>query len=50
MKHGLDEKRIDGVTGYADKRLRNPQDPYDVLNRRISILVKFDEQGPVKAK
>jgi chemotaxis protein MotB len=50
MKHGLDETRIDGVTGYADKRLRNPQDPYDVVNRRTSILVKFDEQATVKAK
>jgi chemotaxis protein MotB len=46
----LDETRIDGVTGYADKRLRNPQDPYDVVNRRTSILVKFDELATEKAK
>ncbi|HTY37524.1 MAG TPA: OmpA family protein, partial [Bacteroidota bacterium] len=50
MKNGLDEKRIDGVMGYADKRLRNPADPYDVVNRRTSILVKYDEKAITKAK
>jgi len=43
MKHGLSEEKIDEIVGYADKRLRNKADPYDVVNRRISILVKFDE-------
>lgn len=38
----LPEKRIDSVIGYADQRLRNTQDPYDVLNRRISIIVKYN--------
>jgi chemotaxis protein MotB len=50
MKSGLSEKRIDGVMGYADKRLRNPSDPFDVVNRRTSILVKYDEAGTVKGK
>jgi hypothetical protein len=27
--------------------LKNPKDPFDVTNRRISIVVKFEE-GPAK--
>jgi chemotaxis protein MotB len=50
MKCGLDEVRIEGVMGYADKRLRNPNDPYDVVNRRTSILVKYDELSTAKVK
>lgn len=38
----LPEKRIDSVVGYADQRLRNTQNPYDVSNRRISIIVKYN--------
>lgn len=38
----LPEKRIDSVVGYADQRLRNISDPYDITNRRISIIVKYN--------
>jgi chemotaxis protein MotB len=38
---GLNENMIDQVTGYADKRLRNKKDSNDVVNRRISIIVKY---------
>ncbi len=37
---GLWEGQIIQVAGYADKRLRTPQNPFDVTNRRVSILVK----------
>lgn len=37
---GLWEGQIVKVTGYADRRLRNPENPYDVTNRRVSILIK----------
>lgn len=40
---GLNEKQIDNIRGYADNRLRNPNNPLDVLNRRISIIVKYTE-------
>jgi chemotaxis protein MotB len=43
MKNGLADTRLDQVAGYADKRLRNPRDPLDVVNRRVSILVRYDE-------
>lgn len=37
---GLDEKRINQVTGYADRFLKMPDDPYNPANRRIEILVE----------
>lgn len=40
---GVNETRIDEVRGYADKRLRDDEDPYSFLNRRISIIVKFTD-------
>ena len=43
VTHGVDSKRVDEVRGYADSRLKNPNDPLDVTNRRISIVVKFAE-------
>ncbi len=36
---GLNKDQILEVRGYADRRLRNPADPYDFSNRRVSILV-----------
>lgn len=38
---GLKERQIEHVRGCADKKLKNIQDPYDVVNRRISIIVKY---------
>ena len=48
MKNGLTNARLDQVAGYADRRLRNPQDPLDVVNRRVSILVEFSENNAGK--
>ena len=38
---GLNTNRIDEVRGYADKRLRDTDDPFNTMNRRISIIVKY---------
>jgi chemotaxis protein MotB len=43
VSNGVAAKRVDEVRGCADSRLKNPADPYDVTNRRISIIVKFAE-------
>ena len=43
IKGGFDMSHIDEVRGYADKRLRDPKDPYNLVNRRISIIVKYAE-------
>ncbi|MBW7886905.1 MAG: OmpA family protein [Bacteroidetes bacterium] len=44
MTNGLHNKQLDEIRGYADTRLRNTADPFDLTNRRISILVKYDGQ------
>lgn len=38
---GLSDTQLDGVIGYADKRLREPKDPFSLVNRRISVIVKY---------
>ncbi len=43
MANGVKETQIDEIRGYADKRLRNPKNPFDASNRRISIIVKYSE-------
>jgi len=38
--HGLREGQIDAIRGFADTRLRYPDDSFDPRNRRISIVVQ----------
>ncbi len=38
--HGLREGQIDAIRGFADTRLRYPDDSLDPRNRRISIVVQ----------
>lgn len=46
QEHGLRSQQISEVRGYADTRLHNPSDPTDVANRRISIILLYDETKP----
>ncbi len=39
-QNGLWEGQIVKVTGFADKKLRNPENPFDYTNRRTTILIK----------
>ncbi len=41
IEGGLPQKQIDEVRGYADRRLRDPKHPYSLVNRRISIIIKY---------
>lgn len=41
---GLDESQIDEIRGYAANRLRDKEDPYNLVNRRISIVIKYSEK------
>ena len=43
MAAGVKSSQIDEIRGYADKRLRDPKHPFDASNRRISIIVKYNE-------
>ncbi len=43
LSAGLKEDQILEIRGYAANRLRNKENPYDISNRRISIIVKYSE-------
>jgi chemotaxis protein MotB len=43
VRGGLDEKRISQVSGFADRRLKVPDDPFNDANRRIEILVQGNQ-------
>jgi chemotaxis protein MotB len=45
---GLASERIEQVVGYADRKLRMPEDPLNSENRRISILILKLDQKEVK--
>jgi chemotaxis protein MotB len=38
--NGFWEGQVDKVTGFADRKLRNTANPFDITNRRVSILVR----------
>lgn len=38
---GLRPDQVDQVRGFADQRLRSPQDPLEASNRRVSIIVQY---------
>jgi chemotaxis protein MotB len=46
---GVAPERIHEVRGYADRELRNVARPHDSSNRRVSILLPFDEPPPPTA-
>jgi chemotaxis protein MotB len=43
---GLEPSKIDEIRGYADTRLRDPNDPYSAVNRRTSLIIKFSTESP----
>ncbi|WFU09515.1 MotB family protein [Rhizobium sp. CB3090] len=47
---GLDEKRIAQVSGFADRRLKLPDDPFNDANRRIEILIQGASNQAAKSQ
>ena len=43
VRAGLDEKRITEVAGFADRKLKIKDDPFNAANRRIEILLEVDQ-------
>jgi chemotaxis protein MotB len=41
--HGVKGDQITQVRGFADQRLRNPKDPENASNRRISLTVQYTQ-------
>jgi len=47
QEEGLRADQVSQVRGYADQRLRRPDDPLNPSNRRISVIVQYVENpGP----
>ncbi len=40
---GVPAAHIAQIRGFADQKLRNPKDPFDPANRRVSVLVQYRE-------
>ncbi len=50
QQNGLRVDQVAEIRGFADQRLRNPKNPADPANRRISLIVRYLEQKtPVPA-
>jgi len=41
QQNGLGKNQVTQVRGYADQRLRKPDEPMDPSNRRISLIVQY---------
>lgn len=41
LEYGVANDKIDEIRGYADKRLRDEENPFSLVNRRISIVLKY---------
>jgi chemotaxis protein MotB len=42
VRGGLEERRVEAIEGYADRKLKVPSDPEAAENRRIEILIRED--------
>ena len=40
IRGGLDARRIERIEGYADRRLKDPNDPLAAPNRRIELVIR----------
>lgn len=42
LRGGLDETRVREISGFADRKLLDTEDPFSPTNRRIEVLVEVD--------
>ena len=45
QENGLGADQVTQIRGYAAQRLRNPKDPNDPANRRISVIVQYHKSA-----
>jgi len=50
QKNGIRPDQVSQVRGFADQKLRSPQEPFDPSNRRISVIVHYIEKPPSEEK
>lgn len=46
QQEGIRADQVTQVRGFADQRLRKPQEPLDASNRRISLIVQYLQKLP----
>lgn len=46
QEHGMRENQVTQVRGFADQSLRNPQDPNDASNRRVTLIIQYQHAAP----
>jgi chemotaxis protein MotB len=46
---GIRADQTSYIRGYADRELRNPSNPVDPTNRRVSIVIQYQESRPPQA-
>jgi len=44
--NGLAPNQVAQIRGYADQQLRNRQNPNDPANRRVSLIIKYQDKTP----
>jgi chemotaxis protein MotB len=44
--NGVKTSQVEEIRGFADQKLRNPRDPADPSNRRVSVIVKYLDKAP----
>jgi chemotaxis protein MotB len=50
QQSGLRADQVSQVRGYADQKLRDPKNPLDPSNRRISVIVHYLDAKPGEAE
>jgi chemotaxis protein MotB len=43
---GIRPDQVSYVRGFADRRLKNPANPLDPSNRRVSVVVQYQNTAP----
>jgi|SRR5579871_203310 len=45
QEHGMRPNQVAQVRGFADQRLRMPQDPMNPANRRVSLIIQYQSKN-----
>jgi len=50
QEHGMRDDQVAQVRGFADQSLRNPDNPNDASNRRITLIIQYQKATPADLK
>ncbi|MCO5353284.1 MAG: OmpA family protein [Bryobacteraceae bacterium] len=49
LEGGVPPQQVAQIRGFADQHLRNPANPFDPANRRVSLIVQYRDVPPPPA-